>query len=190
LIEVSDPSAWYAELCRRRASGELTALDIVPAARTVLVDGVPDPDALAARLPLWDPPASAATQVREPVEIPVEYGGPDLSTVAGLWDLDEAEVVATLDRTEFTVAFCGFAPGFAYLTGLPAELAVPRLDTPRTRVAPGSVGLAGEYAGIYPTASPGGWLLVGRTEVRLFDPAADPPALLTPGTRVRLRIRT
>ena len=77
------------------------------------------------------------------------------------------------------------APGFAYLTGLPPELAVPRLDTPRTKVPPGSVGLADIYCGIYPTMSPGGWLLIGRTDEVLFDAQRDPPALLDPGARVR-----
>jgi KipI family sensor histidine kinase inhibitor len=84
------------------------------------------------------------------------------------------------------VAFSGFAPGFAYLAGLPDDWAVPRLATPRPKVPAGSVGLAGAYAGIYPTASPGGWRLVGRTETVLFDVRRDPPALLTPGTGVRL----
>jgi KipI family sensor histidine kinase inhibitor len=84
------------------------------------------------------------------------------------------------------VAFCGFTPGWAYLSGLPEELTVPRLPTPRTKVPAGSLGLADRYAGIYPTASPGGWRLVGRTDVTLFDPERTPPALLVPGTRVRL----
>ncbi|GFJ90481.1 hypothetical protein Prum_041230 [Phytohabitans rumicis] len=97
-----------------------------------------------------------------------------------------AEAVERLAGTELRVAFCGFAPGFAYLAGLPASWAVPRLASPRPRVPAGSVGLAGEYAGIYPTASPGGWRLVGRTDAVLFDVRRDPPALLAPGTRVRL----
>jgi KipI family sensor histidine kinase inhibitor len=83
------------------------------------------------------------------------------------------------------VAFCGFSPGWAYLKGLPEELAIPRLETPRARVPAGSVALADTYAGIYPTASPGGWRIVGRTGVQLFDAERDPPALLSPGTRVR-----
>ena len=93
----------------------------------------------------------------------------------------------TLTSTEFTVAFAGFAPGFAYLTGLPPELHVPRRATPRTRVPAGSVGLAGPFAGAYPRASPGGWQLVGRTDAVLFDVARNPPALLAPGARVRFR---
>jgi KipI family sensor histidine kinase inhibitor len=98
-------------------------------------------------------------------------------------------VAATIERLteiEFTVAFCGFAPGFAYMSGLADEWSVPRLDAPRPRVPAGAVALAGAYAGIYPTASPGGWRLVGRTDQNLFDVRREPPALLTPGTRVRL----
>jgi KipI family sensor histidine kinase inhibitor len=102
------------------------------------------------------------------------------------WGVSRTEAVQRLSTAELRVAFCGFAPGFAYLTGLPAEWAVPRLPTPRPRVPAGSVALAGPYAGIYPTASPGGWRLVGRTEATLFDVHRDPPARLVPGTRVRL----
>lgn len=186
LLEVEDPMAWFVELWRRRASGDLLAVEIVPAARTVLLDGVPDPGALAARLAEWAPPAGSTAAVGTLVEIPVEYGGADLGDVAAHWGTTERGVVERLTATEFRVAFCGFAPGFAYLAGLPPELAVPRLPTPRPRVPAGSVGLAGRYAGIYPGASPGGWRLVGRTDATLFDVHADPPALLTPGTRVCL----
>ncbi|MGV9807880.1 5-oxoprolinase subunit B family protein [Micromonospora chersina] len=178
--------AWRAELWRRRATGELDAVEIVPAAATVLVDGVPDPAVAAARIAGWTPEGGAATTGAAEVRVPAVYDGADLPAVAEHWGVDVPDVVERLQRTEFRVAFCGFAPGFAYLTGLPAELAVPRLATPRTRVPAGSVALAGPYAGIYPTASPGGWLLVGRTDLVLFDVHADPPARLTPGTRVRL----
>jgi KipI family sensor histidine kinase inhibitor len=183
LVEVDDgdPLDLHAELWRRREAGDLVATDIVPGARTVLVDGVPDPAALAADLRSWTPTAAAAGAGRL-VEIEVTFDGPDLDAVAERWGRD---VPATIRETEFRVAFSGFAPGFAYLAGLPPTLAVPRLDTPRARVPAGSLGLAGPYAGIYPTTSPGGWLLIGRTDVALFDVAADPPALLTPGTRVR-----
>jgi KipI family sensor histidine kinase inhibitor len=189
LVDVADPAAWYVELCRRREAGELSAVDIVPAARTVLLDGVPDPAALAARLPGWAPAPGTRTVTDRLVEIPVEYSGVDIPAVADRWGVPASEVVERLAGIEYRVAFCGFAPGFAYLTGLPAEWAVPRLSTPRTRVPAGSVALAGEYAGIYPSASPGGWLLVGLTTVRLFDVDADPPALLRPGTRVRLPVQ-
>ncbi|MET8906123.1 allophanate hydrolase subunit 1 [Micromonospora sp. NPDC004551] len=178
--------AWRGELWRRRAAGELSAVEIVPAAATVLVDGVPDPVSAAARIAAWTPAGAAATAGAAEVRVPTVYDGADLPAVAAYWGVDVPAVVERLRRTEFRVAFCGFAPGFAYLTGMPAELAVPRLATPRTRVPAGSVALAGPYAGIYPTASPGGWLLVGRTDLVLFDVHADPPARLTPGTRVRL----
>ncbi|RIV38952.1 5-oxoprolinase subunit B family protein [Micromonospora radicis] len=180
--------AWRAELWRRREHGELVATEIVPAAATVLLDGVPDPVATAARVADWTPapPAATADPGADPVEVPVTYDGADLPRVAEHWRTDVPAVVRRLARTEFRVAFCGFAPGFGYLTGLPAELAVPRLTSPRPRVPAGSVALAGPYAGIYPTASPGGWLLVGRTELTLFDVRVEPPARLTPGTRVRL----
>lgn len=186
LLEVDDPMAWFAELCRRRASGRLVAVEIVPAARTVLLDGVPDPAALATRLARWAPAAGADSAPCRLVEVPVVYGGPDLADVAERWGTTERGVVERLTGTEFRVAFCGFAPGFGYLTGLPPELAVPRLAAPRARVRAGSVGLAGRYAGVYPTASPGGWRLVGHTEVTLFDVHRDPPTLFTPGMRVRL----
>lgn len=181
----ADVDAWRAELWRRREAGEYSATDVVPGARTVLIDGVDDVDRLADRLATWAPPIGAASAPGVLVEIPIRYDGPDLATVARHWLVSEESVIARHLATEFRVAFCGFAPGFGYMTGLPTELAVPRLDTPRTRVPPGSVGLADIYCGVYPTASPGGWLLIGRTDAVLFDPDRDPPALLSPGTRVR-----
>ncbi|MFV2102556.1 5-oxoprolinase subunit B family protein [Micromonospora sp. LOL_024] len=180
--------AWRVELWRRRDQGELIATEIVPAASTVLLDGVLDPAATAARIEGWLPvsPMEPGKSGTDLVEVPVWYDGEDLSRVAEYWQVDVPAVVRRLRQTEFRVAFCGFAPGFGYLTGLPAALAVPRLATPRPRVPAGSVALADQYAGIYPTASPGGWLLVGRTAMTLFDVHADPPARLTPGTQVRL----
>lgn len=160
------------------ARGRIDAIEIVPAARTVLFDGVRPPDVEAVRG--WSP----AAEVREGplVELPVAYDGADLDRVATRWGADPAQVLAGITLTS---AFCGFAPGFAYLTGLPPSLWVPRLDTPRARVPAGSVALAGEYCGVYPTASPGGWNLLGTTPATLWDPAAERPALLAPGTRVR-----
>ncbi|WP_431884256.1 5-oxoprolinase subunit B family protein [Micromonospora gifhornensis] len=188
--EPVDPAVvegWRAELWRRRERGDLVATEIVPAAATVLLDGVPDPATTAAAIRTWTPtPPLTTSAAAEPVEVPVTYDGEDLPRVAALWHTDVPSVVRRIAHTEFRVAFCGFAPGFGYLTGLPAELAVPRLPSPRPRVPAGSVALAGPYAGIYPTASPGGWLLVGRTTLALFDVHADPPARLTPGTPVRL----
>ena len=188
LLEVDDPAAWFTELWRRREAGELAATEIVPGARTVLLDGLIDPAGTSEAVRHWTPAEAERTDAGA-VEIEVTFDGADLAFVAGRWDTDEAGVVARLTGTPLRVAFCGFSPGFAYLAGLPPELAVPRLDTPRHRVPAGSVALADAYAGIYPTASPGGWRLVGRTDAVLFDPERDPPALLNPSADVRMVAR-
>lgn len=187
IVECGDDEgvrAAYAEALRRRASGELSCVDIVPAATTVLLDGLRERDRVAAALADWSPQPPDEHEVRH-VEVPVRYDGPDLEAVAKLWDVDVEEVVARHRDTDYTVAFCGFAPGFAYLSGLPESLAVPRLEEPRTKVPAGSVGLAASYTGVYPRSSPGGWQLVGRTDMELWDARRDPPAVLAPGTRVR-----
>lgn len=121
------------------------------------------------------------------VTIDVTYDGPDLADVAQACALTADQVVQLHTAAEFVVAFCGFAPGFAYLAGLPAKLALPRRDTPRTAVPAGSVAIAAKYSAVYPHRSPGGWHLLGSTGTTLFDPDATRPALLTPGTRVRFR---
>ena len=163
----------------------LRCRDVVPGARTVLLDGVADLAAATEFLESWT--AAGQVDVRESrqVELPTTYDGADLEDVARHWGMTRTEAVATHTGTAFTVAFVGFAPGFAYCTGLPVELAVPRLERPRPKVPAGSVGLAGEYTGVYPAASPGGWRLLGRTDVVLWDATREEPALLTPGTRVR-----
>ena len=176
----ADVPLLYADLRR-----DLTCADLVPGARTVLLDGVADLEVARRYLARWVPAGGSADRVGPLVELATTYDGADLDDVARRWGMTRAEAVATHSRTELTVAFVGFAPGFAYCSGLPPELAVPRLDRPRTRVPAGAVGLAGEYTGIYPTASPGGWRLVGRTDARLWDTDRDEPALLTPGTKVR-----
>lgn len=182
LVELDDEQQALALYDEARRRG-VDASDIVSAARTVLFEGVGDAAALASSLPDWDVRPSAASG--ELVEVPTTYDGADLEDVARRWDMTRDEVVATHTGHELVVAFCGFAPGFPYCTGLPERLAVPRLDSPRTRVPAGAVGLAGLFTGIYPTESPGGWRLLGRTELRLWDPDRDPPATLRPGTRVR-----
>ncbi len=118
-------------------------------------------------------------------KIPVVYDGSDLEAVAALISRTPSEVIALHTRRDLRVLFCGFAPGFAYLGDLPAELRVERLATPRTRTPAGSVAIAGPMTGIYPADLPGGWRVIGRTSVQLFDPHRDSPALLLPGDRVR-----
>lgn len=172
------------DLHRRRDAGELAAIDIVPGARTVLLDGVPP--GTAALVESWPEPEAASVESGPQLTIPVVFDGEDLPAVATFWQVSVEEVIGRLVGTRFTVAFCGFAPGFGYLRGLPDELAVPRLPAPRPRVPAGAVGLAGAYAGIYPSASPGGWQLVGRTDSPLWEVRREPPALLAPGTRVSL----
>lgn len=125
------------------------------------------------------------------IEVPVRYGGadgPDLVALAASLSLSPDELVARHVAPEYRVAMLGFRPGFPYLLGLDPGLAAPRLRTPRLRVPAGSVGIAGLQTGIYPDSAPGGWQLIGRTTVRLFDPARDPPTLLAPGDRLRFRI--
>jgi KipI family sensor histidine kinase inhibitor len=126
----------------------------------------------------------------EPIEIPVCYEAefaPDLANVAQHLRLSAEEVVTLHAAGEYRVYFLGFSPGFAYLGGLSPALQVPRLETPRTHVRAGSLGLAGEQTGIYPNDSPGGWQLIGCTPQRMFDPSQDPPSRLRPGDRVRFR---
>ncbi|MET9365325.1 5-oxoprolinase subunit PxpB [Streptomyces sp. NPDC006632] len=177
--------AFHAELVRRRAAGTLPPVrEIVPAARTVLLDGLADPTALASQLVTWEVPPLRAGSAHT-VEIPVRYDGPDLAEVAALWGVSEQEAVRIHSAARFRVAFCGFAPGFAYLTGLAERYAVPRRATPRTAVPAGSVALAGPYTGVYPRSSPGGWQLIGTTDAVLWDTHRDPAALLAPGTLVR-----
>jgi KipI family sensor histidine kinase inhibitor len=188
LVETEDgerAQALHAELLRRRAAGEFAEVrEIVPAARTVLVAGLADVRAFAAEVAGWEVPpvGDAGGEVRE---LPVRFDGPDVAEVAALWSVTPAELAGIVTGTPFRVAFCGFAPGFAYLTGLPERFHVPRRATPRTKVPAGSVALAGPYAGVYPRSSPGGWQLLGSTDAELWDVGREPPALLAPGTRIR-----
>ncbi|MFJ8636487.1 allophanate hydrolase subunit 1 [Streptomyces sp. NPDC093568] len=187
LVEVSsgeEAQALHAELLRRRAEGALSVREIVPAARTVLLDGLADPARLASELAASRVPP-APPRARDVVELPVRYDGPDLEDVAAHWGVSTREVARIHAGTEFSVAFCGFAPGFGYLTGLPPSYDVPRRATPRTAVPGGAVALAGPYTGVYPRSSPGGWQLIGTTDTVLWDVTRVPAALLSPGTRVR-----
>lgn len=159
---------------------------------TILFDPLTaDPDALAAELAAaWRDTDVTETAGRD-VDIPVEYGGefgPDLADVATHAKLTVQQVVERHAAGQYIVFFDGFQPGFAYLGGLDAALHTPRRKEPRLAVPAGSVGIGGEQTGIYPTASPGGWQLIGRTTLALFDPSRNPPALLLPGDRVRFTI--
>lgn len=186
LVELDDLDevlGYYAALLAEPPDG---VVDIVPAARTVMV--VTDPartDLATLERFLRDTVARKDSRAGgDLVEIPVVYDGEDLADVAGLLGCDVAEVIRRHTADEWTVAFCGFAPGFGYLTGQ-SRWDVSRRKSPRTKVPAGSVALAGEFSGVYPRESPGGWQLLGRTEVAVFDQTRDPAALLQPGRRVR-----
>ncbi|OWY35850.1 5-oxoprolinase subunit PxpB [Herbaspirillum aquaticum] len=150
-----------------------------------------DLDTLSQRvLKSWPKLGSSASEGRM-VEIPVVYGGsagPDLDNVARHTGLSTREVIERHSHAEYVVYFLGFLPGFAYMGGLDASLATPRHTTPRVSIPAGSVGIGGEQTGIYPMASPGGWQLIGRTALQLFDPSQQPPTLLRPGDRVRFTV--
>lgn len=160
--------------------------ELVPAARTVLIQlDRPPADTDVARLRRLPLTSSGDSQEATLVTVPVVFDGPDLDEVASRTGRPLPALIDELTAAELVVAFGGFAPGFGYLTGLPPHLHVPRRETPRTRVPAGAVGLAGPFAGVYPSASPGGWQLIGHTDVVLFDVDRDPPALFRPGVRVR-----
>jgi KipI family sensor histidine kinase inhibitor len=179
------------QMSAARATVEAAAIpgviELVPGARSLLV--VAEPPVLDRVRTLLDgadlahPPSGSPREVT----LDVHYDGEDLAMVARDAGLSEKDVVGLHTGAVYTVAFTGFAPGFGYLTGLPAALRQPRLESPRTRVPAGAVGVAGEFTGVYPRASPGGWRLLGHTSAKLFDPAMDPPALFAPGDRVRFR---
>lgn len=166
-------------------------LETVPTYRSLLVLYEPSTitfDALAARFLERAAKGGAAPPAGRLLEVPTCYGGaggPDLAEVAQACGLAEDAVVALHASTDYTALMLGFRPGFAYLGGLPEALALPRRATPRLRVEAGSVAVAGRQTGIYPSASPGGWHLIGRTDLQLFDATAEPPALIGPGDRVR-----
>lgn len=170
-----------------REAGIPGVVDLVPAASTLLVvtdpeaTSVPDVEAAVRALP----PVRHDRVEGELVELPVVYDGEDLAEVASMWGCHPDEVVRRHTAEPWAVAFCGFAPGFGYLTSDSWEWDVPRRSDPRTKVPPGAVALAGRFCGVYPRESPGGWQLIGRTKVRVFDLSREPAALLRPGSRVR-----
>jgi KipI family sensor histidine kinase inhibitor len=181
--------AWAAAL---RDAAMPDVLDIVAAARTVLLklDGPGRQGAIRRRLDTMQVVAGAESITPgEPLVIDVVYDGADLDEVAELTGLTTTQVIDAHTANPWNVGFCGFAPGFAYLVGGDPRLAVPRRSDPRPSVPAGSVGLAGEFTGIYPRRSPGGWQLIGRTDAALWDIDRPDPALLTPGTWVQFRAR-
>lgn len=187
LVELSDMDevlALYAHLDQDLPDG---VVDMVPAAATLLLTidrSRTDVESLARQVRSIEIGTHHRATTGE-VEVPVIYDGEDLAEVARLTGLDERAVVEAHTGTPWTVAFCGFAPGFGYMVGGDERLQVPRRDNPRTRVPRGSVAIAGEFASIYPRESPGGWQLIGRTSLEVWDIDREPPALLVPGTVVR-----
>ncbi|WEV78150.1 allophanate hydrolase subunit 1 [Janibacter cremeus] len=184
LADLDEVLAMYAELDQARPEG---VVDMVPAARTLLLTlepAVTTPAAVAEVVRGVTPRPGARPDAGE-IEVPVTYDGPDLGEVASLTGMSEREVITAHTEEEWTVAFCGFAPGFGYMTRSDERLAVPRRTDPRTKVPPGSVALAGGFSSVYPRESPGGWQLIGRTDVVPWDLDRDPPALFSPGVRVR-----
>lgn len=189
LVEVADWRVAQALAASMSAHPVRGVEAVVPALESVLVELLADADGPAVEVevrrrmvePMPPPPGRERT-------IPVVYGGehgPDLAEVAAATGIPAEEFVRRHAASELRVLFCGFAPGFAYLGELPDELHVPRLATPRTRTPAGSVAVAGAMTGIYPAELPGGWRIIGRTPIGLFDPERDPPAYLAPGDIVR-----
>lgn len=180
---------WTATLTAAQLLG---VVDIVPASRTILIK-LADPRYQAptrqrlSTLRVQPGTAPVRPTGQADVTIDVVYDGDDLNDVATLTGLTPDEVIAAHTGTPWQVGFMGFAPGFAYLVGGDTRLQVPRRAEPRTSVPPGAVALAGEFSGIYPRQSPGGWQLIGRTDAVMFDVHRDQPALLTPGTWVQFR---
>ena len=172
-------------LAERRPSGLLST---VPAYASLLCHYDPDvTDAgrLEASIRQYDGQLDTSVTLGQIVDVPTRYDGPDLADVALKTNLTPAGVVEAHAGREYLVYCVGFAPGFTYCGELPDQLALPRLASPRLRVSAGSIGIAGRQTGIYAVESPGGWNLIGRTALRLFDPAAIPPARFKPGDRLR-----
>ena len=188
LVELGSPERAQSLAASLRADPLEGVVEAVPGLGSVMVELEPlgpDREALVSVLTRRIATLTAEPNTGRLHTIPVVYDGPDLGDVAALTGLTSDEVVAQHTGTELRVLFCGFAPGFAYLGDLPPSIEVERLATPRTRTPAGSVAVAGRMSGIYPADLPGGWRVIGRTDVELFDPRQDPPVRLLPGDRVR-----
>jgi len=186
LIELDELDGVLALSSALRAHPPDGLVEAVPAARTVLLHCDLRISSLMAITEALGriQPAAPRPPDEQSVEIPASYDGPDIDDVLATTGLTRRKLIDWHTGADWQVAFCGFSPGFGYLVSDGAH-PVPRRDSPRTRVPAGSIGLAGEFSGIYPRASPGGWQLIGRTDATLFDLEADPPALLRPGVCVR-----
>jgi KipI family sensor histidine kinase inhibitor len=172
-------------LAERRPDGLLYT---VPAYASLLCHydrDLTDADQLEASIRTYEGQVDASVPLGPVVDVPTRYDGPDLADVALKTNLTPAGVIEAHAGREYLIYCVGFAPGFTYCGALPDQLAVPRLPSPRLRVSAGSIGIAGRQTGIYAVESPGGWNLIGRTALRLFDSAADPPARFKPGDRLR-----
>ncbi len=172
-------------LAGHRLSGLIST---VPAYASLLCHydpGVTDAARLEASILKLEGHVDPAMELGSVVDVPTRYDGPDLASVALATTLTPAGVIEMHAGREYLVYCVGFAPGFTYCGALPDQLSVPRLASPRLRVSAGSIGIAGRQTGIYAVESPGGWNLIGRTALRLFDPAADPPTRFKPGDRLR-----
>jgi KipI family sensor histidine kinase inhibitor len=183
----AEPAAW-AEGFRLLAMPGVA--EVVPGAETVLV-ACDDEQAMRVvhgRLDEVRPVPLESLGRAGAIEVPVRYDGEDLDAVATATGMSVDEVIAAHSNPTYVVAFCGFSPGFGYLRGLDERLRLPRRATPRTRVPAGSVAIAAEYTAVYPRASPGGWHLLGRTDLSMFDPDRSPPALFAPGAVVRFLV--
>lgn len=187
LVELADLDQTLALFASLEADPIKGIDETVPAARTLMIRFRPQDisaEELASEIATRDLSARIAPSDKL-VEIPVRYDGEDLDDVAELTGLSVEEVVRRHTESEFTVAFCGFAPGFGYLVGGDPALHVPRRQSPRTRIPAGSVALAGSFSGVYPQNSPGGWQILGTTPLKMWDIDRDPGALFQPGYRVR-----
>jgi KipI family sensor histidine kinase inhibitor len=169
----------------RRPTGLVSTVPAYAALLCHYDPDVTDAARLEASIRQFEGDVDASVPFGAVVDVPTRYDGPDLADVALKANLTPAGVVEAHASREYLVYCVGFAPGFTYCGALPDQLAVPRLASPRLRVSAGSIGIAGRQTGIYAVESPGGWNLIGRTALRLFDPAADPPARFKPGDRLR-----
>ncbi len=186
LAEFADLAGVMAQRAALAAEPIPGVTETVTGARTLLLRFDATTDAAAVARALRElPPVAPPDSEADVIEVPVVYDGEDLEAVGAMTGLGADGVVREHTARLWRSAFCGFAPGFSYLTSDGASLEIPRRPTPRVAVPAGAVALAGEFSAVYPRTSPGGWQLIGRTEMAMWDLERDPAALLPPGTPVR-----